>query len=42
MNPSKVIRENIQKITDLPNIGKAGTADLELLGIEKPEKEKMV
>ena len=37
MNPSKVVRENIRKLTDLPNIGKAGAADLELLGIEKPD-----
>jgi len=36
MNPSKVVRENIKKLTDLPNIGKAGAADLQLLGIEKP------
>jgi hypothetical protein len=36
MNPSKVVRENVKKLTDLPNIGKAGAADLELLGIEKP------
>jgi len=37
MNPSKVVRENIRKLTDLPNIGKAGASDLELLGIEKPD-----
>lgn len=37
MNPSKVIRENTKKLTDLPNIGKAGAADLALLGIEKPD-----
>jgi len=36
MNPSKVVRENIRKLTDLPNIGKASAADLELLGIVKP------
>ena len=36
MNPSKVVRVNIRKLTDLPNIGKAGAADLELLGIKKP------
>ncbi len=36
MNPSKVVRENISKLTDLPNIGKASAADLELLGIAKP------
>jgi hypothetical protein len=37
MNPSKVDREKVSKLTDLPNIGKAGAADLELLDIEKPE-----
>ncbi|WP_057831803.1 helix-hairpin-helix domain-containing protein [Colwellia sp. TT2012] len=37
MNPSKVFRDKIRKLTDLPNIGKAGAADLELLGIEKPD-----
>ncbi len=37
MNPSKVVREKVSKLTDLPNIGKAGAADLELLGIEKPD-----
>ena len=36
MNPSKVDRENINKLTDLPNIGRAGAADLELLGIVNP------
>jgi len=37
MNPNKVVRENISKLTDLPNIGKAGAADLHLLGIENPD-----
>lgn len=37
MNPSKVVRENVSKLTDLPNIGKAGAADLKLLGIENPD-----
>lgn len=36
MNPSKVVRGNVRKLTDLPNIGKAGAADLALLGINKP------
>lgn len=36
MNPSKVKREQMSKLTDLPNIGKAGAADLELLGINEP------
>ncbi len=38
MNPSKVVRENVRKLTDLPNIGKAGAADLELLGIKQPNE----
>lgn len=36
MNPEKVERQNVQKLTDLPNIGKASAADLVLLGIEQP------
>ncbi|NQZ88017.1 MAG: mitomycin resistance protein [Saccharospirillaceae bacterium] len=40
MNPSKVVRGNISKLTDLPNIGKASAADLELLGIAKPDDLK--
>ena len=36
MNPNKVSRENLGKLTDLPNIGKAGAKDLILLGILKP------
>ena len=37
MNPTKVVREQTKKLTDLPNIGKAGAADLNLLGIKKPD-----
>jgi hypothetical protein len=37
MNPAKVVRENVKKLEDLPNIGKACAADLRQLGIEKPE-----
>lgn len=40
MNPDKVIREKTFKLTDLPNIGKAGAADLMLLGIHQPEDLK--
>ncbi len=36
MNPSKVNRARLVKLTDLPNIGPAGAADLELLGIHAP------
>jgi hypothetical protein len=33
MNPTKVNRSQLRALTDLPNIGRAGAADLELLGI---------
>jgi hypothetical protein len=36
MHPDKVSRNRLQKLTDLPNIGKASAADLELLGIHTP------
>lgn len=36
MNPAKVIRERVQALTDLPNIGPAMAADLRLLGIHAP------
>lgn len=36
MNPSKVIRERVVRLTDLPNIGPAIEADLVLLGITRP------
>lgn len=36
MNPEKVERSTTVKLTDLPNIGKAGAADLRLLGILRP------
>ncbi len=38
MNPNKVDRTRVQHLTDLPNIGKAGAADLRLLGIDKPHQ----
>ncbi|HWV15148.1 MAG TPA: helix-hairpin-helix domain-containing protein [Cellvibrio sp.] len=37
MNPAKVDRSHLKKLTDLPNIGKAMAADLNLLGIHQPE-----
>jgi hypothetical protein len=40
VNPSKVIREKVIKLTDLPNIGKTVSADLEKIGINKPEQLK--
>lgn len=36
MAPDKVIREKVRKLTDLPNIGKAGAEDLKLLGYLEP------
>ena len=38
MHPDKVRRENIKKLTDLPNVGPATAADLRLLGIVKAEQ----
>ncbi len=36
MNPQKVDRNNLIKLTDLPNVGKAMAADLQLLGVNEP------
>lgn len=36
MNPRKVDRTHLQKLTDLPNIGEASAKDLRILGIERP------
>jgi Pathogenicity locus len=36
MHPDKVVRSRLRRLTDLPNIGKASAADLELLGIHTP------
>lgn len=36
MNPGKVDRSRLRKLTDLPNIGKASAADLHLLDIHEP------
>lgn len=38
MNPTKVNRAMVTKLTDLPNIGKASAADFRLLGIETPDQ----
>ncbi|GGX15821.1 helix-hairpin-helix domain-containing protein [Undibacterium macrobrachii] len=38
MHPEKVCRERLRVLTDLPNIGKAGAADLVLLGITLPDQ----
>ncbi len=38
MNPAKVKRDKVQRLTDLPNIGPAMAKDFELIGISKPEQ----
>ena len=38
MNPAKVIREKVEKLTDLPNIGKTVAADLARIGITSPDQ----
>lgn len=38
MNPSKVDRSRVRRLTDLPNIGKACAEDLRLLGINEPQQ----
>jgi hypothetical protein len=40
MNPSKVDRSRLGKLTDLPNIGPACARDLQRLGIQSPEQLK--
>jgi hypothetical protein len=36
MNPAKIVRERVRKLTDLPNIGPAMARDLSLLGFAEP------
>lgn len=38
MHPSKVDRNRVVVLTDLPNVGEAGAKDLRLLGIHKPSQ----
>ncbi len=38
MNPVKIIREKVEKLTDLPNIGKTVANDLKLIGITQPQQ----
>ena len=38
MNPTKVKRELVKSLLDLPNVGPATAADLHQLGIHKPEE----
>lgn len=36
MNPRKVNRKSLSKLTDLPNVGEVIAADLRRIGIERP------
>ncbi|MEW6348062.1 MAG: helix-hairpin-helix domain-containing protein [Thermodesulfobacteriota bacterium] len=38
MKPGKVARDRLKNLTDLPNIGRAGAADLRLLGVYAPHQ----
>jgi len=38
MNPTKVDRTRIIKLTDLPNVGEASAKDFLLIGIEQPSQ----
>jgi hypothetical protein len=40
VNPAKVSRANLEKFTDLPNIGPAMASDFELLGYSRCEELK--
>jgi len=40
MNPAKVVREKVEKLTDLPNIGPALAKDLRSIGIASPQELK--
>lgn len=40
MKPTKVVRDRIWTLTDLPNVGPAVAADLHRLGIDSPEQLK--
>ncbi|MDA3945460.1 MAG: helix-hairpin-helix domain-containing protein [Helicobacteraceae bacterium] len=38
MNPTKVVREKVEKLTDLPNIGPAMAKKLRFIRIESPQE----
>ncbi len=38
MNPNKVNRATVSKLTDLPNIARAGESDLRMLGYLEPKQ----
>ncbi len=38
MHPARVRRDQLHRLTDLPNVGPATAADLKLIGIHKPDQ----
>lgn len=38
MNPAKVKRDQVRRLTDLPNVGPAMAKDLDLIGIRRPDQ----
>lgn len=38
MNPAKVRRDKLNRLTDLPNVGPATAEDLMLIGIQRPDQ----
>ena len=40
MNPSKVVREKVVLLTDLPNVGPSLAGDLQMIGIQTPAQLK--
>jgi len=40
MNPAKIVREKVETLTDLPNIGPALAKELRFIGIETPQQLK--
>ena len=38
MSPSKVVREHVVLLTDLPNVGISLAGDLRLIGISRPDE----
>ncbi len=38
MNPSRVDRNRLEQLTDLPNIGRSLAQNLQLIGIDRPQQ----
>lgn len=38
MNPSKVNRARVEKLTDFPNVRKSSAEDFQIIGIHKPSQ----